>query len=148
MDQKLNLDDLSWVVLEILCEAGVEFDIDIAKAIAKVEKRSEEDSSRYWWGDKTTLDDNPSSESRGLDPSWLSDRGEGVVSIIRQVDYALTDGKSEGTGRTRQQILAAARQRVRRNVPHCLEVFNLIIKNGSNREESICQMVQEAKKRK
>ena len=35
--------------------------------------------------------------------------------------------------------------RVRRKAPHCLEVFNLIVKNGSNRQQSICEMIEKLK---
>ena len=38
--------------------------------------------------------------------------------------------------------------RVRRKAPHCLEVFNLIVKNGSNRQQSICEMIEKLKAKK
>lgn len=39
-----------------------------------------------------------------------------------------------------------AHQRVRRNIPECLEVFNLILRNGKERQESIWAMVKKIKK--
>lgn len=39
-----------------------------------------------------------------------------------------------------------AYQRVRRKLPECLEVFNLILKNGKERQKSIWEMVNKIKK--
>ena len=33
-------------------------------------------------------------------------------------------------------------QRIRRNLPECLDTFKLICQNGSNRKESICMIAQ------
>lgn len=38
--------------------------------------------------------------------------------------------------------------RVRRKAPHCLEVFNLIVKNGPDRQKSICEMITKLKAKK
>lgn len=42
----------------------------------------------------------------------------------------------------------SAHELVRRKAPHCLEVFGLILKNGSNRQQSICEMIEKLKARK
>ena len=65
--------------------------------------------------------------------SWLSDRGKGAAAI-RRCGPARTD-----IWRKRE---AAAIEKVRRQAPHLLPVFRLILKNGSNREESICELVK------
>lgn len=39
-----------------------------------------------------------------------------------------------------QQDYSKAYKKVMRNAPHCLEVFKLILKNGDNRQKSICEM--------
>ena len=65
--------------------------------------------------------------------SWLSDRGKGAAAI-RRCGPAQTD-----TLRKRE---AAAIEKVRRTAPHLLPVLRLILKNGSNREKSICELVK------
>ena len=63
--------------------------------------------------------------------SWLSDRGKGAAEIRR-------------CGPARADILckreAAAVEKVRRRAPHLLSVLRLILKNGNNREKSICEL--------
>jgi len=66
--------------------------------------------------------------------SWYSDGGGGVDAII---DHC--DGTTPETLYARR--LKNARQRLRRNAPELLEVFNLVVKNGKNKEESIWEMV-------
>ena len=65
--------------------------------------------------------------------SWLSDRGKGAAAIRRC-----------GPSRTAvlQKREAAAIKKVRRRAPWLLMVFRLILKNGSNREESICELAK------
>ena len=64
--------------------------------------------------------------------SWLSDRGKGAAAIRRCGKGARTD-----IWRKRE---AAAVKKVRRAAPHLLPVLRLILKNGSNREKSICEL--------
>ena len=64
--------------------------------------------------------------------SWLSDRGRSAATI-RRCGPAKAD-----LWRKRE---AAAIKRVRRNAPHLLPVLRLILKNGSNREKSICELM-------
>ena len=63
--------------------------------------------------------------------SWLSDHGRGAAAIRR-------------CGPARTDILrkreAAAIKKVRRTAAHLLPVLRLILKNGSNREKSICEL--------
>ena len=69
------------------------------------------------------------------DCAMFSDAGAGAERIR---------GYEHGTGgrATFRSQLEAARRKIRRNAPECLEVFDLIVKNGSNREESIWEMVK------
>lgn len=69
-------------------------------------------------------------ESRAASPSWLSDRGAGADVIIASVDGETPESVYE-------RRLNAARKRIVRHCPELLDVFNLIVKNGSNRKESI-----------
>ena len=65
--------------------------------------------------------------------SWLSDRGKGAAAIRR-------------CGPARAKVLrkreAAAVEKVRRTAPHLLGVLRLILKNGNNREKSICELIR------
>ena len=64
----------------------------------------------------------------------FSDGGAGAEAVI---DYC-----DRETPETRHaECIRNARQRIRRAHPEWLEVFDLIVKNGSNRTESICQMI-------
>ena len=69
-------------------------------------------------------------ESRAASPSWLSDRGKGADAIIDAVDGETPENVYE-------RRLNTARKRIVRHCPELLDVFNLIVKNGSNRKESI-----------
>ena len=70
-------------------------------------------------------------------PKWLSDGGKGAEDII-----AACDGE---TGETRhRRILRNARRRLKRAKPHLVEVFDLVMENGSNRKESICRLMNRA----
>ncbi len=64
----------------------------------------------------------------------LSDGGAGADAIIAQID-----GETPET--VYNQRIRRARMRVRRHLPESLEVFNLIVKNGKNRKESICALM-------
>ena len=63
--------------------------------------------------------------------SWLSDRGRSAA-MLRRCGPARAD--------ILQRREAAAIKKVRRNAPHLLPVLRLILKNGSNREKSICEL--------
>ena len=65
--------------------------------------------------------------------SWLSDRGRSAA-MIRRCGPARAD--------ILQRREAAAIGKVRRKAPRLLPVFRLILKNGSNREKSICELIK------
>ena len=64
--------------------------------------------------------------------SWLSDRGKGAAAIRRNADCS-----EEKRQKRRRAALTNAYMMVRRKLPHCLKTFGLVVKNGSNRKESI-----------
>ena len=63
----------------------------------------------------------------------FSDQGAGAEAV-----YAAVDGETPETVYSRR--LKVARERLRRAYPELVEVFNLIVKNGPNRTESICEL--------
>ena len=69
------------------------------------------------------------------EPAWLSDGGRGAEAVYAAVE----DGTRESVYARR---LKAARERLRRAHPELLEVFDLIVRNGSNRRESIWQLMR------
>ena len=71
-------------------------------------------------------------------PKWLSDGGKGVEDII-----AACDGETDETRHMR--CIKIAREKLRRAHPELVEVFNLIVKNGSNRKESIWQLMSRSR---
>ena len=88
------------------------------------------------WRDYVSIDD--LMEKHDDETTFLSDGGYGAEKI-----YAALDEKQ-----TIVQRIKAAREIVRRNAPDCLDVFNAIIRNGSNRKESIWQLMHIWKQRK
>ena len=71
--------------------------------------------------------------------SWLSDRGRGAATIRRC-------GPARADIWQKREI--AAVKKVRRKAPHLLPVLRLILKNGSNREKSICELTAKIGTRK
>ena len=69
--------------------------------------------------------------------SWLTDGGHGAKSICGE-----TPEQEEVTGDTRRKRLNRARMAVTRNMPECLTTFRLVIKNGTNRKESIWELMK------
>ena len=96
--------------------------------------RSARDSSGTWCISWTSSKPRPPSES----PKWLSDGGKGVEDII-----AACDGETDETRHMR--CIKIAREKLRRAHPELVEVFNLIVKNGSNRKESIWQLMSRSR---
>jgi len=72
--------------------------------------------------------------------SWLSDRGKGARQIRRVCDPQPDPVKE------RRRRIDRAKHLIARNAPECLKVFWLILKNGSNRKESIWQLVKDSKR--
>ena len=73
-------------------------------------------------------------------PSWLSDNGAGVERTT-----AACDGETPET--RHRQTLRNARRRLKRRHPELVEVFDLIIRNGRFRKESIFQLLTAAERR-
>ena len=73
------------------------------------------------------------SRERENSTSWLSDRGRSAATIRR---CGLEQSKAV------QRREAAAIEKVRRKAPHLLPVLRLILKNGNNREKSICELIK------
>ena len=73
-------------------------------------------------------------EARDDSPTWISDNGAGVEAIVAHCDG---EDVESSYGRIRRN----ARRRLKRAHPELVEVFDLIIENGSNRKESIWTMV-------
>ena len=71
--------------------------------------------------------------------SWLSDRGRSAAAI-RRCNPART--------KVLQKRGATAIKKVQRKAPHLLPVLRLILKNGSNREKSICEIMAKTRTRK
>ena len=74
------------------------------------------------------------------DPSKVaafSDGGDGAESVV-----ACCDGAAEASAPlSRGACVKRARERLRRKAPALVEVFNLVLKNGTNRKESIWSML-------
>ena len=70
-------------------------------------------------------------ENSDEDPrnAWISDRGAGAEKVRS------FDERRDGSCYTRR--IKIARRRLARNFPELVEVFNLVVKNGKNRRESI-----------
>ena len=73
-----------------------------------------------------------------LDCGWdLTDAGEGAESV------RTFDERRGGSHYTRR--IKVARRRLARNFPELIEVFNLVVKNGKNRRESIAELASRRK---
>ena len=78
-------------------------------------------------------------------PSWLSDNGAGESSTLDAVDWNCFGNDDAETVYLRR--LRAAREKVRRCDPSLVMVFNLIVRNGRNRKESIFQLLTAEERR-
>lgn len=78
-------------------------------------------------------------------PSWLSDKGAGASSTLDAVDWNCFGNDDAETVYSRR--LRAAREKVRRSDPSLVRVFNLIVRNGRNRKESIYQLLTAEERR-
>ena len=74
--------------------------------------------------------------------SWYSDNGKGAEDII-----SACDGDTPGGELAQSVLLKRAREKVRYAAPELLEVFNLVVKNGTNRKESIWELMRTSGKR-
>ena len=73
-------------------------------------------------------------ENSDEDPrnAWISDRGADAEKVRS------FDERKYGSYYTRR--IKVARRRLARNFPELVEVFNLVVKNGTNRRESIADL--------
>ena len=86
----------------------------------------------------TSLDDIMAKSTQSSDKmSILSDRGEGAKRIYAALDHERN---------IYLKRLNAARKRLENEHPELLEVFDLVVKNGTNRKESIWSLVHKARK--
>ena len=114
---------------------------NVEKVYRQCHKR-EVDRERKWRKSKrygnvrnvVHLCDFENAEAAEESPSWLSDNEAGVEQIV-----AACDGDGGESRYTR--CVKKARERLRRAHPELVEVFNLIVQNGSNRKESIWRMM-------
>lgn len=66
--------------------------------------------------------------------SWMSDRGAGAEAIVSFEDESLANYY--------HRKARAALERVRCNLPECVPTLRGVLKNGSNREETIWEMAK------
>ena len=115
---------------------------DIERSYRQCLKR-EIDRERKWRKSKRHCDvrnmvhicDFEAAEAAEESPSWLSDNGAGVERTT-----AACDGETPET--RHRQTLRNARRRLKRWRSGLVEVFDLIVKNGPNRKESIWALTQ------
>ena len=99
-----------------LSELDVYQHTDVREYLESVERLERKQAERFW---------------RNLVPIETS--GIRVATVSRQFRTPTMDAASI-------RRYQAAYMRVRRNMPHCLETFRLIVRNGENRKDSIWQL--------
>ena len=131
---------------------GILFD-DFDRRYREKEWKRENDAAHWFYRDKTSFEtkyaedcgDDPCNE-----PAWVTDGGRGKAALEGVVSYDLDgeedreDAPARRGGRTSTWAMRweAALKRVKRNLPHALQTFKLILRNRSNRKESICSLVK------
>lgn len=140
----MTWDELILGIMGALERSGVVFDWDEAAYCREQRERDKESARRYYdryvsYDAQYNTTDTENDEEEG-DGEWLND-----------MNYAEAAGAPSGVGR----IIAAAdgdavealrrleraRGRVRRRAPECLATFNGIVRNGSNREATITELM-------
>ena len=116
------------------------------------DRKREADSARHYYRDKTPFETKYGADggADGEEPAWTSDGGQGAETSVGIVSYALhgdenrEDDASKPSGLTSDwnRRRKSALERVRRRLPHALATLKLILKNRSNRKESICSLVK------
>ena len=112
------------------------------------ERKREQDDARWFYRDKTPFEtkyDEDCGRDPCNEPAWVSDLGRGAAASAGIVSYALDGDEDRTDDPKRRSGLSvtwsmkreAALRRVRRNLPHALKTFKLILKNRDNRRESI-----------
>ena len=92
-------------------------------------------------------ENNPGALSTGLSAGAYA----GVCERIRAREAICRCGKiarPQDDPATRQKRIDRAKHLVMRKAPECLQTFWLILKNGSNREKSICEIMAKTRTRK
>ena len=92
-------------------------------------------------------ENNPGALSTGLSAGAYA----GVCERIRAREAIRRCGKiarPQDDPATRQKRIDRAKHLVMRKEPECLQTFWLILKNGSNREKSICEIMAKTRTRK
>ena len=123
---------------EVEVDRGGQVDSDEYKYALKLERdriRSKLQSRQGGFEGLFVHFDMEDMENRELDrvKSWLSDGGQSAEEM-----YAYLDGECESKPESYyNRRIKTARKYVERNCPQCTDTFNLIIRNGSNRKESI-----------
>ena len=87
--------------------------------------------TRFW--DRCVSIDDHTRNAGGRSEAWLSDHGEGVERMLDEIDGA--EGRYERCSR-----LAMAH--CRRNAPWAAPTLRQILRNGTNRRESICELMK------
>ena len=127
-------------ILCLLERLGVRFDVPAYERALKREqererKRRATEQGRFESA-ALSLDAMPDLETDECE-SWLTDGGQGAEAIRGETP------EPEDADDTRRKRLNRARMAVTRNMPECLTTFRLVIKNGTNRKESIWELMKE-----
>ena len=127
-------------ILCLLERLGVRFDISayeraLARERERERKRRATAQGRFESA-ALSLDAMPDLDTDECE-SWLTDGGRGAEAIRGE-----TPEPEEGAD-TRRKLLNRARMAVTRHLPECLTTFRLVIKNGTNRKESIWELMKE-----
>ena len=131
--------------------AGFVFD-DFDLRYAERERKRETDAARQFYRDKTPFDtkyDETCGRTRE-EPAWVSDGGQGAETSVGIVSYDLHGDEDREDDATKPNGMTSdwnrrrksALEHVRRQLPYALETLKLIIKNGNDREDSICSLVK------
>lgn len=102
----------------------------------------ERDRERHWRATRQgafqsgmlSIDVLPEGSTQGEYESWISDRGAGAEAVI-----AFDDEDALNYYLRRQK---AALKAVERHLSSCSEALRGIFRNGTNREETICEMAK------
>ena len=101
-----------------------------------------------------SLDMLPADTTQDTYESWICDHGQGAAAIRTfsselegacPLALVISEKKNEKIkldSKENHRAYKKAHKRVSRKAPHCLKVFNLIIKNGNKREKSICELAK------
>ena len=126
---------------------------DVEKVYRQCLKR-EIDRERMWRKSKRCgnirnsvhIFDFEAAEAAEESPSWISDGGKGVEDIIAACDRAVPGAEPDAGESHHAQCVERARKRLKRAAPRLVEVFDLIVENGSNRKESIWALMKSSAK--